>query len=349
MEATALPRVVHFREWAEVSEEGKRRVVEQLIARAREQGFPHFAMTREERLCRFSELTAYDRSGLWRDGIIGTSNHGLGLCWHYHPHHWGVRCASARTALQTWESDDRLRAAITKAINQPYLRWSHSVDSRGPYLSPSHLRAALRRASSVQRVSCFRPTAAAVVYDRFCSGSTWDPCAGFGGRMLGAIASRSVERYVACDPCTKTFSGLRQMIGDLAHITTTSCTIHKTPAEEYLPERREFDLVFTSPPYGKTEIYSDEPTQSCHRYPLAAAWTEGFLRPMIQKAAYSLVPRGRLLVNVANTRQHATIVEDVERVADEEGFTQQPTLMMEMSSVRRGGLKTEPILVFRLR
>ena len=346
---TAVARVVHFDEWRASSEAEREAIIDELLARARRDGFPHFNLSREERLCRFSELTAYDRSLLWKNGTIGTSNHGLGLCWHYHPHHWAIRCASARTPIQTWEDDQKLRAAITKAVNQPYMKWSHSRDQEGPYLPPSHLRAALRRASSVQRVSCFRPTAAAVVYDRFCSGDTWDPCAGFGGRMLGAIASRNVRRYVACDPSSETFSGLRKMVKDLAHITSTDCVIHKTPAEEYEPDRRAFDLVFTSPPYGRTEIYSDEPTQSCHRYPLLAAWTEGFLRPVVQRAAYALCPRGWLMLNVANTRQHPTIVEDVERVAAEEGFQQHPTLLMEMSSVRNGGLNTEPILCFRLR
>lgn len=342
-------KVVSFAEWHSLSNEGQDLVVEQLLARARETGFPHFCLSRAERLCRFSELTAYDRSTLWKDGVVGSSNHGLGLCWHYHPHHWSVKCAGARTAIQTWEDDDKLRAAIRKAITQPYLRWSHTRDDRGPYLAPSHLRAALRRASSVQRVSCFRPTAAAVIYDRFCVHSTWDPCAGFGGRMLGAIASRNVARYVACDPASKTISGLRKMIGDLAHLTSTACAVHKVPAEEYTPDRMAFDLVFTSPPYGRTEIYSDEPTQSCNRYPIVAAWTEGFLRPVVQRAAYALRHRGWLLVNVANTRYHPTIVQDVGRIAGEEGFAQQQTILMEMSSVRRGGLKTEPILVFRLR
>lgn len=342
-------KVVPFSEWRALSPAEQDLIVEQLLARARESGFPHFRLTRAERLCRFSELTAYNRSALWKEGVIGTSNHGLGLCWHYHPHHWSVKCAGARTAIQTWEDDHKLRAAIRKAITQPYLKWSHTRDERGPYLAPSHLRAALRRASSVQRVSCFRPTAAAVVYDRFCGGSTWDPCAGFGGRLLGAIASRSVARYVACDPAGRTVSGLRKMIGDMAHLTSTACEVHRVPAEEYEPDPRSFDLVFTSPPYGRTEIYSDEPTQSCHRYPIVAAWTEGFLRPVVQRAARALVPDGWLMLNVANTRQHPTIVDDVQRVAAEEGFAQQATLLMEMSSVRRGGLKTEPILAFQLR
>lgn len=344
-----VARVVNFDAWRSLTDSEQNAVVERILLRARASGFPHFRLSREQRLCRFSELTAFDRSCLIKNGVIGSSNHGLGLCWHYHPHHWAVKCAGARTALQTWENDDYLRSAIRKAVSQPYFRWSHTEDSNGPYLAPSHLRAALRRASSVQRVSNFRPTAAAMLYDRFCRGAIWDPCAGFGGRLLGAIASLEVRRYVACDPATQTFAGLRRMIGDLAHLTSTVCEIHKTPAEEFTPPRREFDLVMTSPPYGRTEIYSNEPTQSCNRYPIAAAWTEGFLRPVIQRAAYSLVPRGWLLLNVANTRQHASLVDDVERVACEEGFAVHPTLLMAMSSVRKGGFKTEPILCFRLR
>lgn len=324
-------------------------VVRQIAERARAAGFPHFKFSRAEKLCRFSELTAYDRSGLISNRVIGISNHGLGLCWSYHPHHWSVKCGCQRPVMDAWNDPERLLAAIAKSIPHNHRTGGYSVDEDGPYMSPGDLRKSLSRATGVQRVSNFRPTAAAAIYDKFCCGAAWDPCGGWGGRMLGAIASKRVDRYVCCEPSTQTSQGLKQLSKDLAHLTSTDCSVVKKPAEDYEPPRREFDLVFTSPPYGSTEVYSSEATQSCNRYPLLAAWTEGFLRPMIQRAAYALVPRGWMLLNVANTRQHPTLVEDVERVAGEEGFGQHAGLQLAMSNIQRGGLKTEPVLVFRLR
>jgi 16S rRNA G966 N2-methylase RsmD len=341
--------VVSLAEWKAMPQAEQDAVVAQIAKRAQADGFPHFRLSRADKLCRFSELTAYDRSRLIADGIIGISTHGLGLCWHYHPHHWSVKCGCQRPVMDAWDDEDRLRAAIAKGIPHNHRTGGYSVDADGPYMSASDLRKSLGRATGVQRVSNFRPTAAAAIYDRFCRGATWDPCGGWGGRMLGAIASKRVERYVCCEPSTQTSQGLKAMARDLAHLTSTDCSVVKKPAEDYEPPRREFDLVFTSPPYGRTEVYSNEPTQSCHRYPLIAAWTEGFLRPMIQRAADALTPRGWMLLNVADTRQHPTLVEDVERVAGEEGFDQHAGLQLAMSNIQRGGLKTEPVLVFRLR
>jgi len=44
-----------------------------------------------------------------------------------------------------------------------------------------------------------------------------------------------------------------------------------------------------------------------------------------------------------------TLVEDVERVASEEGFDQHPGLQLAMSNIQRSGIKCEPVLCFRLR
>jgi 16S rRNA G966 N2-methylase RsmD len=341
--------VVGLDEWKAMSDGEQSAVVAAIASRAKQSGFPHFNLTRADRLCRFDELTAYDRRRLIRETVIGTTAHGLGICWHYHPHHWGVKCGTNRPPIDVWDDEARLQAAIRKQIPHCHRTGGYSVDSDGPYMSAGDLRKAISRATGVQRVSNFRPTAAAAIFDRFCRVACWDPCGGWGGRMLGAIASAAVERYVCCEPSTQTARGLKELARDFAHLTSTDCVVHKKCAEDHEPDRRSFDLVFTSPPYGRTEVYADEPTQSCHRYPIVAAWTEGFLRPLIQRAAYALVPRGWLILNVANTRQHPSLVADVERIAAEESFEQHPGLMLALSNVQSGGLKTEPVLVFRLR
>ena len=44
-------------------------------------------------------------------------------------------------------------------------------------------------------------------------------------------------------------------------------------AEEIMPElREEYDLVFTSPPFFNTEIYSKDISQSCNMYQEYQDW-----------------------------------------------------------------------------
>jgi hypothetical protein len=263
----------------------------------------------------------------------------MGLCWSYFPHHWEIRTRKMKTPMDVWNDDNLLMKAL-----QSRIKWGGKVGVDG-YMSDSDLRKAIRTYSGVQRVSNFRPSAAAAIYDRYCEPESvvWDMSAGFGGRLIGAMRSGKVHTYIGNDPSTKTFHGLFAMGIEHALITII---LEKAGSEEFKPNQ-EVDLCFTSPPYFNTEVYSDEETQSCHKFPFVQDWNENFLRKTIQNCRDVLKSNGKLILNVANVLTHKTLEEDTLKIAQEEGFSLKETLQLKLSTISyKGGHKYEPVFVF---
>jgi hypothetical protein len=203
----------------------------------------------------------------------------------------------------------------------------------------------LRTYSGVQRVSNFRPSAAAGIYRKYAkNGVVWDMSCGFGGRLIGALASKSVKKYIGTDPSTPTMDGLLRIKNDFCQ--DFEVELHKIGSENFVPSE-PVDLCFTSPPYFNTERYTDEPTQSYVAYQTNESWNENFLRKTIQNCSHALKDDGYLLINIANVLTHKTLEQDTVRIAQEEHFKLIDTLKMQLSSITKGGFKYEPIFVFK--
>jgi hypothetical protein len=167
----------------------------------------------------------------------------------------------------------------------------------------------LRTFSSTQSVSNFRPTAAAAVYHRLLpkeSGVVWDMSAGFGGRLLGALACDRVDRYIGTDPSTYAMDGVREMAEELVLMAaqlgrrTLDVELHQVGSEDFVPKRNSLDLCFTSPPYFGWERYSDAPSQSHKKLPTQHEWLHGFVGATLCNSAHGLKRNGILAVNIAS-------------------------------------------------
>ena len=323
-------------------------LVAEIKANWRSRGFPHYNLPIEERIKDFNTFSKYDRSRIIEDGVVKQTLHALGATWHYFPHHWDVRVGNMRTAWDVWNDDEMFGKAIRSRI-----KWGGhitSIDGTADF-SQASMRKALRTYSGVQRVSNFRPSAAAGIYDNFCDGedggTVWDMSCGYGGRLLGAIVSPKVSQYIGTEPSSLTFEGLKGIRDDFAHLTNTKVRLTQSCSEIFTPMKKRVDLCFSSPPYFNTEIYSDEPSQSCNKYKTVDEWNYCFLRMTIRNCHYSLRNNGLLILNVADVKSHKTLVQDTLQIASEEGFEHKQTLQMALSSISKGGFKYEPVLVFR--
>ena len=160
-----------------------------------------------------------------------------------------------------------------------------------------------------------------------------DPCAGWGGRLLGtlAIPRKDLVRYVGTDPNRDVQSAYERLTYRITHylrgektLGTREASVAPLPFEDWLKTkaandlRGKVDVAITSPPYGiGTEIYQleeDTPknkkTQSANRYTTYEAWIDGFLRPMCDGVAAMLKPGGVFILNIANVRGKAPRLED---------------------------------------
>lgn len=160
---------------------------------------------------------------------------------------------------------------------------------------------------NIQYVNEFPPYVARDIYTQYGKRegnntlNILDPCAGWGGRMIGA-ASIPNTRYVACEPSTETYNGLMEL-GEWLKILQPSFnfTIYHTPYEEFETDE-VFDVALTSPPYYDTEHYSEEKTNSFNRYPSFDSWVDGFYKPLIINTVSHIKDGGVFILNVGDRK-----------------------------------------------
>ena len=176
----------------------------------------------------------------------------------------------------------------------------------------------------------FPPLIAKALYERYTDHldksstiNVFDPSAGWAGRILGAMAIKDDRHvhYIGTDPNTDHTTGEGRTkyheVADFFNNRTTRSNKFFTHQNTYHifqlgsevikddPEFQQYrgtiDLVFTSPPYFAKEIYSDDPTQSCHKFGSSYdAWRDGFLKPTLETAVEWLRNDRYLLWNVAD-------------------------------------------------
>ena len=313
-------------------------------------GFPHYPSDYNWRKSEFAKMIRFDRSTLLKpkNKIVGSSAHGLSLAWSYMPHHWGIKCGKMKTPMEIWNDEEHFKKGISKLLSGTF--WEQKEYHN---ITASDLRSVLRRYSGTQAVSNFRPTAAALMYDKFLekasplfgtkAGTTWDMSCGYGGRLLGSIAAD--VNYIGTDPCTETYEGLKQIKEDWSGLNR-NIELHQMGSEEFRPDKNSVDLCFTSPPYFDWEKYSEEDTQSYKKYPTSEEWVNGFLFDTIKNCHYGLKPGGILAMNVANTKRIKNFETETNRLAMEAGFYYQDTWKLQLSS-QQGAPKYEPIFIFK--
>jgi hypothetical protein len=153
----------------------------------------------------------------------------------------------------------------------------------------------------------------------------YDPSAGWGGRLLGAMCIRDnrTVHYIGTDPNTDHLikNGDSTKYNDLGEFYNTrtnrgkslfphvhSFQIFREGSEcirgvpEFERFRGKVDLVFTSPPYFAKEAYSDDLSQSYKKFGHYNKWREGFLRPTLETCVEWLKPNRYLLWNIADAK-----------------------------------------------
>ena len=292
----------------------------------------------------FPALVPFDREGTQKaflkvqgalmsadGGLVGpVRSVGSACCSSFFPNRYRA-CSrwSKQNAFEAWHDEKEMRRAI---------RFQRKV---GDPVVPARALKAITM--NCRTPSVFRPTVARFIYETFCKPGdrVWDPCAGYGGRLMGAAAAG--VHYVGTDVEPETVEGNLR----LAEALEYDCEVHTVPAQEFTPP--PVQLVFTSPPYYDQERYAGG-QQSWKEFNTFESWVEGFMRPLIRRAADALVPGGHLVLNVADIRtkkgEVLDLVGQTQRVALEEGFEQGTHLEMKLPNLNRK--KTEPILVLRL-
>jgi hypothetical protein len=317
----------------------------------RREGFPVYSLKRDEKRQELLDLLVAHHAGIIdRQGRIKQTMHGLALAWHYQPFAWTVRCGNRKTPIEVFTNDQTFLKAIERRTKL------------GNAFSDSGLRKILRSFSSTQSVSNFRPTAAAAIYHRLLSesgGVVWDMSAGFGGRLLGALACDRVDRYIGTDPSTHAMDGLREMANELVPMAQSlgrrplEVELHKVGSEDFVPERNSLDVAFTSPPYFGWEHYSDAESQSHKKFPTQHEWLHGFIGATLRNCAHGLKRSGILAINIASVAAYPNLATVFLSFAEDNGWRLVERLQLQLSKmvglkhIGKSAFKSEPIFVLQ--
>jgi len=319
--------------------------VEIIFKYYRKNGFPHYTIREEEKHEQIRKLQNFKHEQVLEGDEITQTMNGLRLAWSYFPQFWEVPCGNAKTTpMENFHNDDKLKEVIKKTI-----KW-HYNHSDKPHWTENRFRQNIKIYGGTQTVSNFRPTAAKYIYETYGGdGVTWDMSCGWGGRLLGALSSKRIKKYIGTEPSTKTFEGLNKIKDEFSYLGK-EVELHCLGSEVFRPKEK-VDLCFTSPPYFNTEKYADEPTQSYIKFPTEQEWINGFLFQTLQNTFDSTKVNGYLLLNIANTSSGKNIENGTLEIAEKIGYSHINTLRLNLSTMARAGdgsgSKYEPIFVFK--
>ena len=273
------------------------------------------------------------------DGTLyGGSVTGLSTLTAFHPYFDHVNRKGCKSPVDVFHDDDLFKSAILGQIRY------------GSKFTPYGIRSALTERSGSSQISAFRPSVALSLIKHFGATRVLDPCAGWGGRMVGAIAL-GVD-YVGIDPSTHAISGNRTFLETLSrdYKSLPGVTLIQECAEDAIPGNTPlgtFDLVLTSPPYFDLEHYAVESTQSYLRYPSKEVWYDQFMRRMLDGCRMCLEDGGRIALNI-----YDQMVDDTIHAASRANLTLDGVIYIEFPARRwqratGTNIRREPVIILR--
>ncbi|MDN6490162.1 MAG: site-specific DNA-methyltransferase [Yaniella sp.] len=303
----------------------------------------------------------------------GVSAAGVDLCrWMFPNLHATVATSDGVSLLEKFSDRKRLEKAIQWACSGPRPQNTKKAISAG------WLYAGLRGGGAAP--TNFPPMAAKAIFERFTpmNGVIWDPSAGFGGRLLGAMTSKNGYTYIGTDPEPETIEHLRQLGAIVESVTGRpySFEVHEIGSEDYVERCEDVDFVFTSPPYFDLEDYGQHGDQAAYqrqshiRYPTPEEWVQGYLRGTVRNIYRALKPGAWCVINVADTMmakddrgRPTDYVDDWVEISEEEGLLlrrrgsyavkarpgteHQATGRFDEMAQRVKGRRREPLLIFQ--
>ena len=223
----------------------------------------------------------------------------------YMPHICEVEDHNGSNILKLWTEENIAKAF--KALDKP----NRTVNSNF---------SEFKRSIKFNPVTIYSPIMTKSIIKELDCKTVFDPCIGWGGRMIGTTCLGEEYHYTGCEPFTKTFTGLESMANDLN--LGDQIDIYNQPVETMFDVLREkrYDMCLTSPPYFDLEVYSHEETQSIKQYTSYEEWLNNFIKPIIEFVCNQVDQYSCWSVKNIKTDKKYDLLEDVIRIHQENGW-----------------------------
>lgn len=159
------------------------------------------------------------------------SNTGLSVVRQYHPSIWHCNINGCKTPYEAWQDPEIMYKIILNRIK--YI---------GRDLTLSKISRGLSVTKRAPKVSIFRPCMAKYLINKYLKEfeTIFDPCAGFSGRLLGAMSLN--KKYIGQDINSITVKESNNLIKDFNFKAEVS-------VKDSLYDKGEYECLFTCPPY----------------------------------------------------------------------------------------------------
>ena len=237
------------------------------------------------------------------NSINSTHRLGLKLCEHFFPNFYDIEDIKGRSFRNQWNKDNLVKI----------LKWNRKSHET-PYLS--ELKRGIYFCCGLPKSTMFRPQMAKILVNKYHAKTVFDPCCGWGGRMLGSVSTGA--HYTGFEPNTQTYENLCNLAKflDIENKVTLICDDAINIPKYDLPK---VDLVLTSPPYFNLEVYSKEETQSIQKYTEYDMWSTAFLQTIIEHSLSIINDDGVSCWNVAKVGKN-DMHNDVLKYHEKNGF-----------------------------
>ena len=245
--------------------------------------------------------------------------------------------------------------------------YSIRLYKKGQKLFPIAYRAF--RTSFSQIASNFPPLTSKLLWEKYTQHLVdkqdkivvYDPSAGWGGRILGAMTVREDRKihYVGTDPNPELWDGSESRHANLAKFFNTESfrgnpffgktnTFHmfKEGSEniknnpEFQKYKGKIDMIFTSPPYFNREVYSADKDQSCNKFAAYESWRDGFLQGTLKTCVEWLKSDRYLLWNISDVKYgkgFLPLEKDSSDILESLGMEYKHTIKMILESMPGSG------------
>lgn len=234
------------------------------------------------------------------DFINSTSRIGMKLCEHFNHNFYDIENANGVSFKKLWTSNNL----------EKILRWNRKSHST-PYMS--ELKRGIYFCCGLPKSTMYRPQMMKLACIKYSPKVVLDPCAGWGGRMIGAVSSGA--RYIAFEPNTITYQNLDRM-AEFLQIKDKVTLICDDARNMHKHDFENADMILTSPPYFDLEVYAHEDTQSITNTNTYQDWSNNFLQTIIVASIDRLNANGVSCWNVGKVRGH-DMNKDIEKYHDD--------------------------------
>jgi len=257
---------------------------------------------------------------------------------------------NSKSMIEAFSDDDILLKVIRNRLNITY---KETFNIHG-----AMLRQGFRSTRMAAVTSTFNCLVAKHIYTELTpnDGIVFDFSAGFGHRMLGALASSNNLKYVACDPWTEVVENNKRMAKFIG--AKDRAKIWNVGSEVWVPPKAllgTVDLAFSSPPYFDKEVYDNGENGQAYGNRTFEEFISEWWKPTLRTIITLLKPEGKLAINMVEP-----MIDDLLKVAQEMGFKESHRYHLQMSRSHfekakklgdraKGSFKAEPIIVLHRR